>query len=240
MYVHGLTYRGNRLHVAFTWREGNTAVLCNPGGLANHDTCYIDSDDQGRTWRNGAGAQVGTTGGALVSVASPGLVVDPLTVDHGLMNQESQAVDSAGRPHVVISYVPGRFTQCVSSYAAQRRSYGRAFHVRRDAAGGWHKREIPVALNSTGRSRLVFDTSDNAYVVLPFGRVAAASAASGWADWSVLFDGAGLNAFGEVVVDYARLAAERVLSVMYQQTSSGTTPRPCGCSISASAGSPSS
>ncbi|MEV0620068.1 BNR repeat-containing protein [Nonomuraea sp. NPDC050404] len=224
MYVHGLTYRGNRLHVAFTWREGNTGVLCNQGGLANHDTCYVYSDDQGRTWRNGAGAQVGTTGGTPISVTSPGLIADPLTVDHGLMNQESQAVDSAGRPHVVISYVPGRFTQCVSSYAAQRRQYGRVFHVRRDPAGAWQKREIPVPPNSTGRSRLVFDAADNAYVVLPFGRVVAASASSGWADWSLLYDGAGLNAFGEVVVDYERLAAERVLSVMYQQSSSGTTP----------------
>ncbi|MGP4096892.1 BNR repeat-containing protein [Nonomuraea sp. KM90] len=226
MYVHGLTYHGNRLHVAFTWREGNTAVLCNAGGLANHDTCYVYSDDQGRTWRNGAGTQVGTTGGTLVSITSPGLIADPLTVDHGLMNQESQAVDSTGRPHVIISYVPGRFTQCVSSYAAQRRTYGRVFHVRRDSAGAWHKRELPVPPNSTGRSRLVFDTADNAYVVLPFGRVAAASAASGWTDWSLLFDAAGLNAFGEVTIDYPRATTERILSIMYQQTSTAPTPSP--------------
>ena len=52
MYLHGLTYdsRG-RLHAAFTWREGNTGVLCNAGGLTNHDTGYVYSDDMGRTWR---------------------------------------------------------------------------------------------------------------------------------------------------------------------------------------------
>ncbi len=34
MYLHGLTYdRSGRLHAAFTWREGNTGVLCNSGGL---------------------------------------------------------------------------------------------------------------------------------------------------------------------------------------------------------------
>ncbi|MEO3812339.1 BNR repeat-containing protein [Sphaerisporangium sp. B11E5] len=227
MYLHGLTYdtRG-RLHAAFTWREGNTGVLCNGGGLANHDTGYVYSDDQGRTWRNDAGTQVGTTGGAAVSVTSPGLVVDPMTVDHGLMNQEAQAADSAGRPHVIISYVPGRFTQCVSSYAAQRAQYARAFHVRKEASGAWRKTEIPFALGSTGRSRLVFDATDNAYVVLPFARIAAASAQSGYSDWRVLFDGAGLGAFGECLVDYPRVTAERVLSVMYQRRSGGTTPSP--------------
>ncbi|MCG5217561.1 BNR repeat-containing protein [Streptosporangium sp. KLBMP 9127] len=226
MYVHGLTYApGGRLHVAFTWREGNSGVLCHSGGLANHDTGYVYSDDQGRTWRNGAGTQVGAAGGTPVSITSPGLVVDPLSVDHALMNQESQAVDSAGRPHVIISYVPGRFTQCVSSYAAQRRQYGRAFHVHRDAAGAWHKMEIPVALNSTGRSRIVFDAADNAYVVLPYARIVAASAASAWTDWTTLYDGTtALNAFGEVVVDYPRVSAQRVLSIMYQRKSTGTTP----------------
>ncbi|HEX8630882.1 MAG TPA: BNR repeat-containing protein [Catenuloplanes sp.] len=224
MYLHGLTYgRNGRLHAAFTWRERNGAVTCNGGGLTNHDTGYVYSDDRGRTWRNNAGAMVGTTGGSLVSISSPGLVVDPLSPDHGLINQESQAVDSAGQPHVIISYVPGRFGQCVTNYAADRTRNGRAFHLYRDGTG-WHKTEIPVPLNSAGRSRIAFDPSGNAYVVMPFGRVAAASRASNWTDWRVIFDGAGLNAFGEVVVDYERLAADGVLSVFYQQRSSGTTP----------------
>jgi hypothetical protein len=34
MYLHGLTYGpGGRLYAAFTWRESNTGVLCNQGGL---------------------------------------------------------------------------------------------------------------------------------------------------------------------------------------------------------------
>ena len=37
--LHGLTYGGSgRLHATFTWREGNSGVLGNGGGLANHDT----------------------------------------------------------------------------------------------------------------------------------------------------------------------------------------------------------
>jgi hypothetical protein len=227
-YLHGITYGpGGRLHAAFTWREGNSAVLCNGGGLANHDTDYAYSDDRGRTWRNGAGTPVATTGsGTLVSVGSPGLIVDPLSVDHGLINQESQAVDAAGRLHVIISYVPGRFTQCVSNYVAQRTQYARPFHVWQDTAGAWHKMEIPVALGATGRSQIVLDNADNAYVVLPFGRVVTASKASGWTDWTVRFSASGLNAFGEVVVDRSRVASEGVLSILYQRRSSGTTPSP--------------
>ncbi|GAA1275185.1 BNR repeat-containing protein [Saccharothrix xinjiangensis] len=227
MYLHGLTYdRRGRLHVSFTWREGNTRVLCNPGGLTNHDTGYAYSDDRGRTWRNAAGAVVGTTGGARVSITSPGLVVDPLDPDHGLMNQEGQAVDSTGAPHVVISYVPGRFTQCVSNYAQQRTRHGRTFHVFRNANGTWTKREVPVPPGSTQRTKLVFDRDDNAYLVMPRGRVVSASRASGWTDWALVFDRPSMNAFGEVNVDLSRVAVDGVLSFQYQQRSSGTTPSP--------------
>jgi hypothetical protein len=227
LYLHGIGYGPTgRLYASFTWREGNTAVLCNGGGLANHDTGYVYSDDRGRTWRNNAGATVATTGsGTLVSIGSPGLVVDPLSVDHALINQESQAIDSAGNPHVIISYVPGRFTQCVSNFVTQRQASGRAFHVYRDSTGAWHKMEIPVALNAFGRSQIVLDSANNAYVVLPYGRIVTASAASGWTDWTVAFDGSGLDAFGEVVVDRARVTSG-VLSILYQRKSTGTTPSP--------------
>lgn len=226
LYLHGLTYGPNgRLHAAFTWREDDAGVMCDSGGLTNHDTGYVYSDDRGRTWRADSGTVVGTTGGDPVAV-SPSLVVDPLDPNHGLMNQESQAVDRDGRPHVVISYVPGRFTECVTSYAADRTRWGRTFHLFRDADGSWTKHEVPVPPNATGRTRLVFDRDDNAYLVMPFGRIVSATKASGWTDWTLVFDEPGINAFGEVTVDYARVASEGVLSVLYQQRSSGTTPSP--------------
>ncbi|MEE6263208.1 BNR repeat-containing protein [Plantactinospora sonchi] len=228
MYLHGLTYGpGGRLHAAFTWREGNAAVTCHPGGLTNHDTGYLHSDDAGRTWRNGTGAVVGTTGsGNLVSISSPGLVVDPLPPNHALINQESQDVDSTGNPHLAISYVPGRFTSCVTDYPSARRANGRAFHLHRTGSGAWRKTELPVPLNAMGRSQLVLDAADNAYVVLPYGRIAAASRASGYTDWTLRFDAAGLGAFGEVLVDRTRMESDGVLSVMYQRASTGTTPSP--------------
>ncbi|AZM58535.1 MULTISPECIES: BNR repeat-containing protein [unclassified Streptomyces] len=226
MYLHGIDYdRDGRLHTLFTWREQSGTVTRSGGGLTNHDTGYAYSDDRGRTWRDAAGTVVGRTGTRdLVSVTDAGVVVDPLGPDHCLMNQESQCTDSAGRPHAVISYVPGRFGPCTTDHVADRTAHGRAFHLRRTAAG-WRKTEIPVPLNSSGRTKLVLDRHDNAYAVLPHVRIAAASAASGHTDWRLLYDGAP-NAFGEVVIDETRVAQDGVLSVMYQEKSTGTTPSP--------------
>ncbi|MEU3663495.1 BNR repeat-containing protein [Streptomyces sp. NPDC032940] len=226
MYLHGIDYdRNGRLHALFTWREQSGSVMCSGGGITNHDTGYVYSDDRGRTWRNNAGAVVGVTGGSdKVAVTDSGLVVDALNPDHSLMNQESLTTDSAGRPHGIISYVPGRYGQCTTNYVADRTANGRAFLVRKSASGSWQKTEIPVPLGSSQRTKLILDKYDNAYAVFPFGRIAGASSASGHTDWRILYDGAGLNAFGEVVIDETRVAQDGVLSFMYQEKSSGTTP----------------
>jgi hypothetical protein len=226
MYLHGIDYDVNgRLHSFFTWREQNGAVMCNSGGITNHDTGYVYSTDRGRTWRNNAGTLVGTTGGSdTVAVTDAGLVVDALNPDHSLMNQESQATDSTGLPHAIISYVPGRFGQCTTNYVTDRTNNGRAFHLRKNASGSWTKTEIPIALGSSQRTKLILDTYDNAYAIMPFGRIAGASKSSGYTDWTLLYDGSGLNAFGEVVIDETRVSQDGTLSVMFQEKSSGTTP----------------
>ncbi|MER5799843.1 BNR repeat-containing protein [Streptomyces mirabilis] len=226
MYLHGIDYDVNgRLHAFFTWREQNGAVMCNAGGITNHDTGYVYSTDRGRTWRNNAGTLVGTTGGSdTVGVTDAGLVVDALNPDHSLMNQESQATDSTGLPHAIISYVPGRFGQCTTNYVTDRTNNGRAFHLRKNASGSWTKTEIPIALGSSQRTKLILDKYDNAYAIMPFGRIAGASKSSGYTDWTLLYDGSGLNAFGEVVIDETRVSQDGTLSVMYQEKSSGTTP----------------
>ncbi|MGW7518640.1 BNR repeat-containing protein [Streptomyces sp. NPDC054796] len=231
MYLHGIDYdsRGT-LHAFYTWREGDASVMCAPGGLSNHDTGYVRSTDRGRTWKDAEGRVVGTTGGRdTVDVGDTSAVADPLGPDHGLMNQEHQATDSSGTPHALISYVPGRFTQCVRDYVADRVAYAHPFHLHREADGKWKKTEIGVPLASSQRAKLAFDRYDNAYAVLPYGRVVGASKASDWTDWKTLYDGTGsggLNAFGEVVIDETRLARDGVLSVLYQERSSGTTPSP--------------
>ncbi|KAG6919258.1 hypothetical protein DXG01_008054 [Tephrocybe rancida] len=225
LYIHGFTYRSNRLHVTGTWREQVGGVSCSSGGLTNHDTTYFYSDDKGRTWKNSAGSSIGTSGSSPVNVNTAGIIVDPLNADHGLMNQESQTVDSGGQIHAIISYVPGRFTQCVVSYETDRVAHGFAFHLYRSSNGAFTKVEIPFPINSVGRSQIVLDSADNVYVVLPFVRIVTASKSSGWTDWTLAYDGvaAGLNAFGEVTIDRARVASG-VLSVLYQVSSTGTTP----------------
>lgn len=71
------------------------------------------------------------------------------------------------------------------------------------------------------------DASDNIYLVMPFVRIVTASKSSGWTDWTLAYDGVatGLNAYGEVTVDRARISSG-VLSIMYQKKSTGTTPSP--------------
>lgn len=127
LYIHGFTYRSGTAHVTGTWRENNGAVSCSSGGLTNHDTTYFYSEDKGiskqlwstnllsntlfflgRNWKNSAGALVGTSGSNPINVNTGGIIVDSLNADHGLMNQESQDVDSQGQIHAIISYVPGK------------------------------------------------------------------------------------------------------------------------------------
>lgn len=122
-------------------------------------------------------------------------------------------------------YRIGRFGQCVTNYETGRIANGRAFHLYRSSSGTWNKVEIPFALDAVGRSQIALDSHDNVYVVMPFVRIVTASKASGWTDWSMAFDGVsnGLNAFGEVTIDRARIPSE-ILSILYQEESLGVTP----------------
>lgn len=228
LYLHGFDYDGSgRLHASFTWREGSEDITCGPGNLANHDTGYVYSDDEGRTWRTDDGEVAAETGtGDLLSVDTPGHVVDPLPGDHGLINQESQAVDSRGNPHVVISYVPGRAMECLDDYADDRREHGQVFHLHRDTSGEWHKTELPEPLDSFGRSQVVVDAEDRAHVVMPEGRVVSADPGDGWRDWSLTHDGSAVGSYGEVLVDDDRLLEDGTFSVLHQDPSSGTEPSP--------------
>ncbi|KAJ7632124.1 hypothetical protein FB45DRAFT_1145132 [Roridomyces roridus] len=218
LYIHGFTYHGQRAYVSGTWREQNGAVSCSSLGLTNHDTVYFYSDDLGRTWHNSAGTQIGTSGSNLVNVNTAGIIVDSLDADHGLMNQESQTVDSAGLLHIIISYVP-------ENYETDRPAFARAFHLYQSANGTWTKVEIPFAIQSVGRSQIVMDADDNVYVFSPFVRVVTSSKETGWTDWTIIYNGtaAGLNAFGEVTLDRSRVSSANIVSVLYQQNGTGTT-----------------
>jgi len=115
--------------------------------------------------------------------------------------------------------------QCVTDYVANRTEYGRPFHLYRYPNGTFTKLEIPFFIDAVGRSQIVLDSADNAYVVMPFIRIVTASKSTGWTDWTMAYDGvaAGLDVLGEITVDRARLSSG-VLSILYQLNSSGTTP----------------
>jgi BNR repeat-containing family member len=220
-YLHGFTanpLNGN-LEIAFTWRERGTA-WCAPAGVGNHDLGYAYSPDGGMTWRNNDRARIGVTGIDPISLDDPHVVVEQ-PIDRGLINQEAQAFDSRGRLHVMTSMVPERdlpgLGGCVSDFYPQRAALARPSHHWRDARGTWHTVELPTRSNSSGRTKLAFDRHDTAYVVLPDARIMAATARSGWSDWTLVFAAADVEAVSELIVDRQRLRRDGVLTVAYQE-----------------------
>ena len=92
-YLHGITLRAGRsaarrVHLAGGQRRG--PVQRRRPGQPRHG--YVYSDDRGRTWRNGAGALVGHDRLRHPGLGRPARARGrPAHVDHGLINQESQA-----------------------------------------------------------------------------------------------------------------------------------------------------
>ncbi|KAI8821164.1 uncharacterized protein EV422DRAFT_529445 [Fimicolochytrium jonesii] len=221
-FMHGATYSttNGKLHIYGTWREGNSSLQCSNTGVANHDTVYVNSADYGRTFRAASGLLISTTGQTTgtLTVDDASTIIDTLGPDYGLTNQESQVVDSKGAPFVLISYVPGRFTSCVTDFVANRTSYARNFLIRKVGTNAFNKTEIPFALNSSMRSQLVLDKSDNAYVVRPDFKILRATAASLYSDWTVLFNFADVSVypFSEPTIDKSRAASDQILSILFQ------------------------
>lgn len=195
-YPHGIAYRGDRLHMAGVWREAQ--AVTSPGGLANRDVFYAYSDDFGRTWRNQQGMVIArATDDDGFHGSSPGmraLKIDPF---YALMNQEWMGVDSDGNPHLMLSYVPGRFVDqwggMVDDAVLRRPTHGRLIHMFRKPDGTWVNPEIKIAgsdlpLDSYGRARAALLPNDDLVVVMAKGRVLVATAAAGWTDWRVVFD----------------------------------------------------
>lgn len=114
-YIHGLHFRDGRLYTTwvyrgFVWYDGwddpadtKHKQQAGPNSAENnHNICFAYSDDEGRTWRNGAGEPVADlTRGQSVAPDSPGIVAFEIPKGSGLINQESQAVDHRGGVHVL-------------------------------------------------------------------------------------------------------------------------------------------
>jgi len=229
-YLNGFTADDNdRIHISWVWREGDSSVTCPGGNIANHGVGYAYSEDNGRSWQNNTGNLIGVTGTSDLIHIDDDHILDPISVDNGLINQETQAIDNEGRFHTIFSYVPQYIldtwdTPCVTDLVNERTEFAQPHHLWRDSSGTWHKYEIPFIQGAIGRSKLVFDTFDNAYLVMPDLRILAASKVSGWTDWQLVFDAANISIDGEIIVDRQRVKTDNILSIMYQEANDRVQP----------------
>ena len=214
-YPHGLSYTrgGSRLHMSWCWRE-------TPDASTNHDLLYIYSDDHGRTWKNSVGAAVASTGSSFVSKNSSGIKVWTINQNRGLINQEHMAVDAAGIVHVLLSHMPD--SQADDSSFDSARSKSQFFDYWRAASGTWTRTAMGLPVVASFRGKLAISSSNNVYAVLPDLRIAAASAASGFATWVVLNIADSGRFFSDPLIDTARLVAEDKLTIFYPQKSSSS------------------
>ena len=205
-YINGIHYDPNgRLHVSWIWRG-------TPDPRTNHDVYYGYSDDDGRTWYNAAGTQVGAVNTNPMGLNSPGLKVWSVRNNRGLINQESQAVDSKGGIHILQSYMRDEEPDN-SNFWESRINQGYLHHIYQDESGNWQN-DI-IARSSRNRSEIAVDARDNLYVVAADYRIYFAAAADGWKNWTELDISESGISMNEVLIDRNALLKEDVLSFVY-------------------------
>jgi hypothetical protein len=221
-YPNGFDYGPDgRLHYTWTWREKTQG--------ANHDIGYAYSDDLGREWRAGSGSVVRPADGSrVIRIDSPGVVAIPVGRYRSLMNQQAQAVDSRGRIHVAMWHRPTNQKSDGRTWAPDQSRY---HHHWRDDGGLWRTNVLPSSVGN--RPKLFFDTADNAYLIYTVNRtparwsqgiyyvngelqIAAATAANGWTDWTVIHREESASFLNEMLGDTERFRREGILSVLVQ------------------------
>jgi len=198
-----------RIHLSWIWREGGTLKD------AQHDLCYMHSDDGGRTFLNQRG-EVVTKDRTLAGVDSADLTLWPISARRGLKNQQAMAIDSNGRPHIVMWYLAD--SEPDIAVAAKDHTKSKYYHFWQSADGKWHKQELPFSLSRdewTIRPQLAFGKDGDLFLV--YNRdsnivIAAATRAGGFADWSVVAERAG-RFTGEAKLDLLRLRHENIISI---------------------------
>lgn len=229
-YPNGYTYGPDgKLHVTFVWREGGGSGA---NGV-NHDICYAWSEDNGRSWKNNAGQVIGdqnAPGGPWrFSLASPGLTVIPASQWDSMINTQGQAVDSAGRIHVLMYRLDHAKSKPNPGGPVWRTEDCSYFHSWRDEQGVWQETALPAVVGT--RPKLLFDKNDNAYALFTNGPtpglraidrqlvLATATKAGQWKDWKVATTVPG-PFINEPLVDHD-LIQTGVLSVFMQDAPTG-------------------
>jgi hypothetical protein len=220
-YTNGWDFDGDGvLHSTWTWRERVDN--------SNHDICYAYSPDRGVKWYNNAGTLIadnsrssGPSIPANITIASPGIVVVPLNARQTFINTQAQTVDAQGRVHVVASHrrdeLGYEWTLGDAAFSGPDRAY---YHYFRDPATAvWTRRQLPLSQLPGSRPEIEAAANGDLYAVYQTsGRlvVAGATAAAGYADWTILATDEG-NYLVEPRIDHARLRRSGVLSVLVQE-----------------------
>jgi hypothetical protein len=135
-----------------------------------------------------------------------------------LVNSISQALDAAGRVHVIAIHLPDEVPEPPTW--PQTRAASRYQHYWRDTDGRWNRRQLPFGSGDGTRPQLAMDSDGNAYIVFALDDrlcVAASTARAQWADWQLIYRGDDFAVTGEPRFDPVRWSADGVLSVYVQE-----------------------
>ncbi|RPB08615.1 hypothetical protein P167DRAFT_539172 [Morchella conica CCBAS932] len=207
-YINGIDYLSGRLQASWTWRE-------TPDVVTNHDLGYAYSDDKGLTWKNNAGTTIASmSAGTAIGPTTSGSIVYTIPQGSGILNQEGQIADAAGRFHVL-----NRETTS-GTYLW--------YHYWRSATGIWTRNAISIsglgAPTATGlRGKLAIANSGELIALIPSNTntevyIYASTVAGSFKDWKLLWTGTGFST--EPLFDKARLKDQNILSVFFRQSGS--------------------
>jgi BNR repeat-containing family member len=215
-YLFGIDYdAAGRLHTTWTWRD-------TPDASTNHDLMYAFSDDQGRTWKNNSGNSVAKSGGTPLTPSTSGIRVWTIAKNRGLINQESQVLDSHGVVHVVASHLPDSAPSNANFNAARETVV--IHHYFRSTNGVWTRQQTPF-LERLSRADVGVDAENNLYVVSGDSKtfklhVETASAASNWTDWTWRYTSSPVY-FSDPLLDHTRILSDGKLSVISPRMGTG-------------------
>lgn len=212
-YMHDLFFDGAaRLHITWVYREVAATWA------SNHDLHYAYSDDQGRRWRNNAGAIIADTrAGDRITIDSPGIVVREIPVFSWLMNQCAMTLDSNNSPHVATYHMaepfePENLQHDPPREAVERLNY---YHYWRDGRGEW-RRSAPLPMAERRRPMIVAAPDDTIVIYFSTGAgfvCHVARAENDWSEWrSFRLTGPEWRVNDTTKPDRRRLREENILS----------------------------
>lgn len=220
----------------YTWYNGEDSivkiVLSDNGGAES--MLALKNPDAN------SGVIADTAKGEAITLNSPGVTAVNINRKYGLMNQHGQTVDSQGRVHTVVWH-------CTDETLAQAEKQGyyngrwghatarRYHHYWRDTDGVWHHNELPWVSGNRARVHV----ADNGDAFLIYGAcqdpvalgndiyfakgtltIAAATEASGWSDWQIIYEDNSNYYLNEMLTDPVRFEEDNIISVMVQQSPS--------------------